>query len=506
MASELFVLKPLPDDEVYDGIFIGSSCFNDDVWDMKEYISVNTRNDAQNKIRFKNIKNAEIKNTVKQYAYYKLGKIKPQSVAANINTKLPSFILYCELNGVRDFSELNIQFLLDYMEWMADENKRSERTLKTVISIIFEIVKVGQVKGWKVPSNKQLPKNKMVELIKKRWQGLENKYKPIPEDVFRKILHCALYKEKDILTKAGIVIQSQTGLRISEVLGIKSGCLSVTEEGYDFMEVYISKTEKGEPIAHKVYANELVKTVILELEAATKHLREKSGLQELFINENKGIYNLKVPHWTYDRLNSFVRRWGIRGNDGELYPLKSHQFRATFVRELIKQNVSINHIMKQFSHVSVEMTMHYLTLQEDEIRKIYTDMVLGPDAKIAGFRAAEIKNTLEPYFKGKTTDEIELFISGLSETMSFNPLPNGICLYDFTRGNCTNGDGCFFYNCPNYITEAKFYPILKRELELLELEMSRYELLGRERDWQRQYIKHKYLKKLVDSLEVQLDD
>ena len=93
MASELFALKPLPDDEVYDGIFIGSSCFNDDVWDMKEYISVNTRNDAQNKIRFKNIKNAEIKNTVKQYAYYKLGKIKPQSVAANINTKLPSFIL-----------------------------------------------------------------------------------------------------------------------------------------------------------------------------------------------------------------------------------------------------------------------------------------------------------------------------------------------------------------------------------------------------------------------------
>ena len=45
--------------------------------------------------------------------------------------------------------------------------------------------------------------------------------------------------------------------------------------------------------------------------------------------------------------------------------------------------------------------MHYLTLQEDEIRKIYTDMVLGPDAKIAGFRAAEIKNTLEPHFKGK---------------------------------------------------------------------------------------------------------
>ena len=87
--------------------------------------------------------------------------------------------------------------------------------------------------------------------------------------------------------------------------------------------------------------------------------------------------------------------------------------------------------------------------------------------------------------------------------MSFNPLPNGICLYDFRRGNCTEGDGCFFYNCPNYITEVKFYPILKKELDLMELEMKRLRKLGRERDWQRQYVKHTHLKRLVDELEAQ---
>ena len=61
----------------------------------------------------------------------------------------------------------------------------------------------------------------------------------------------------------------------------------------------------------------------------------------------------------------FIKRWDIRNNKGELYPLTSHQFRATFVRELIKRKVPIAMIMKQYSHVSIEMTAHYLTLQEE---------------------------------------------------------------------------------------------------------------------------------------------
>ncbi|WP_406541094.1 hypothetical protein ACI7YW_10360 [Clostridium ljungdahlii] len=55
-----------------------------------------------------------------------------------------------------------------------------------------------------------------------------------------------------------------------------------------------------------------------------------------------------------------------------------------------------------------------------------------------------------------------------------------------------------FYNCPNYITEVKFYPILKQELELMEKEMIRYKELGQQRSWERQYVKYKYLKPLVD--------
>ena len=491
-------------DVVIEKVMVGNNCFSDDVWDMSDYTLNKTVANGLKKIRFSYIKNEKIKIVVKQYAYYKLGKVKPKTVSNYVAVLVP-FIQYCDENSLESLRELNFEFLMSFLQWLKNDRKLKEGTRYSILTVISEMIRVGQIKGWDVTPDTFFSQYMVRELINSRKKFADaTKTKPIPTDVFDKILYFALEKERRIPTRAGIVIQSQTGLRINEVLSIQEGCLSTTNDGYTFLEVEISKTEKGEPIKHKVYANELVIKCVNELSEYTKHLREKSGLKELFLVNARGtITNSKSNCWTQKRLKPFIRRWDIRDKNGDLYHLQSHQFRATFVRELIKQNVPLSHIMKQFAHVSIEMTMHYLTLQEKEIKEIYADMVLSPDSKIAGMRAAEIKNELNNEFKGKTPNEIDDIISDLAESMSFNPLPNGICLYDFRRGNCTDGDGCFFYNCPNYITEVKFYPILKKELDLMELEMKRLKKLGRERDWQRQYVKHTHLKRLVDELEAQ---
>ncbi len=506
MQNEALKFLPVAKAE-FEDIIVGRNRFSDDVWDMNDYIPTKTVASSFKKIRFSYIKNEKIKLVVKQYAYYKLGKVKPKTVSQYV-ALLATFIQYCDENGLKSLRELNFDFLTNFLQWLKNDRKLKEGSRYSTLTVIAEIIRIGQIKGWDVTPDTFFSQYMVRELINSRKKFADaTKTKPIPPDVFDKILYFALEKETRIPTRAGIVIQSQTGLRINEVLSIQEGCLSTTSEGYTFLEVEISKTEKGEPIKHKVYANELVVKCVNELSEYTKPLREKSGLKELFLVNARGeITNSKSSSWTQKRLKSFIRRWEIRDKDGNLYPLQSHQFRATFVRELIKQNVPLSHIMKQFAHVSIEMTMHYLTLQEKEIKEIYADMVLSPDSKIAGMRATEIKKELNNEFKGKTPNEIDDIISDLAESMSFNPLPNGICLYDFRRGNCTDGEGCFFYNCPNYITEVKFYPILKKELDLMELEMERLKKLGRERDWQRQYVKHTHLKRLVDELEAQIND
>ena len=502
LALQLQVIEP---DTYLNSIMIGNSRYSDDIWDLRPFFTAKSTKESQKYIRFEYIYDADIKETVKQYAYYKLGKMKPQTVRDYINAKLPMFIEYCSINGIHSFADITLEDYLNFNLWMKDEKKVAMQTGFMSCHVVEEIIRIGQIKGWNVPQF-HLPKTETAnQLWNTRKSMKSNKTKPIPEDVFDKILYHAVHDEKDVLTKAGIIIQSQTGLRISEVLSIQEGCVKCTSDGYNYMEVTLGKTEKGEPIIHKVFINELVKETIAELSEYTAELRKESGLKELFVIRNHGIRALNVDKWNGNRLSHFIERYDIRDNKGELYSLTSHQFRATFVRELIKRKVPIAMIMKQYSHVSIEMTAHYPTLQEEEVKEIYSDMILSPESKIAGLRAKEIKGKLDDLFHGKTEDEIDNVITGLAKTMSFNPLPTGVCLYDFRRGNCTDGDGCFFYNCPNYITEVQFYPILKDELDLLEKEMARLKKLGQEPAYQVQAVKYKYLKPLVESLEVQLN-
>ena len=502
LALQLQVIEP---DTDLNSIMIGNSRYSDDIWDLRPFITAKSVQTGQKWIRFEYIIDAEMKETVKQYAYYKLGKSKPKTVRDYINASLPQFIEYCSLNGIHSFADVTLENYLNFNLWMKDEKKVAMQTGFMSCHVVEEIIRIGQIKGWNVPQF-HFPKTETANQLWNIKKSMKtNKTKPIPEDVFDKILYHAVHDEKDVLTKAGIIIQSQTGLRINEVLSIQEGCVKRTSDGYDYMEVTLGKTEKGEPIIHKVFINDLVKNTIVELSEYTAELRKESGLKELFIIRNHGIRALNGAKWNGNRLSHFIERYDIRDNKGELYPLTSHQFRAMFTRELIKRKVPIAMIMKQYSHVSIEMTAHYLTLQEEEVKEIYSDMILNPESKIAGLRAKEIKGKLDDLFHGKTEAEIDDVITDLAKTMSFNPLPTGVCLYDFRRGNCTDGDGCFMYNCPNYITEVQFYPILKDELDLLEKEMARLKELGHEREWQRQYIKYKYLKPLVDDLEVQLN-
>lgn len=512
LTLNLQVLEP---DLDIDNIMIGRSRFSDDIWDLRPFIKSKTTHESSKYLRFGYIRKEDMKRTIKQYAYYKLGKVKPKTVSGYVASDLFSFIEYCSISEINSFADITQEDFLSFNLWMKNDKKVAIHSGFRSARVVEEIIKIGQIKGWNVPqinifrgiTSNQLWNTKEAKRI--------NRTKPIPEDIFDKILHHALHDETDVLTKAGIIIQSQTGIRISEVLSIQKGCVKTTADGYDYMEVLLEKTEKDGPIIHKVFINDLVKDVIAELEEAKESLRQESGLKELFLAKTairmpaipKGtVIVYKVNGFGTHKLKPFIKRWSIYDNKGNLYPLKSHQFRATFVRELIKRKVPIAHIMKQYSHVSIEMTAHYLTLQEDEVKEIYSDMILSPESKIAGLRAKEIKGKLDTLFHGKTQEDIDETILNLSNSMSFNPLPTGVCLYDFRRGNCSDGDGCFFYNCPNYITEVEFYPILKGELDLLDAEMTRLKKLGHEREWQRQSIKYKYLKPLVESLEVQLDD
>lgn len=544
MSTVTQLFPPLKADSNIDNIKVWSSHFTDDIWDCPSSLIPQAKRHWNQNLSFTSIHSEEIKVVVKHYAYFLLGKIKPRTVNNKLNC-LSIFLKFAQERGIDSFNSVTYDTFQDFnklLVGLCTEGSLTAGSAYQRIKVLEEIITLGQINRWDVPQHIKLKGLSWQYWKKKFKKSVEtNKHQPIPPDIFDKILYAAKEKENNAITRAGIIIQSQTGLRISEVLSLKVGCLRKNSDGFYYLEVPIQKTRKDVSITHKVYCNEWVANTISELQAATEELRKyaKSELQQklevvnnttsLTLAERKttieqlkaadpSIYlflkriagnKIVVPpadKWTTHRLKSFVERWGITDEYGKTYPISSHQFRATYVRELIKKNVPLAIIMKHFAHVSIEMTNHYHTINDQEIKKELGERMLHPDSKIAGKQAKQIKNRIAPLFEGKTKSEINEAVSELSSSMFFNTLPTGICIYDARRGHCTDGDGCFFYNCPNYITSLEFYPLLKQELKLLEAEMARYKQMGRERDWQRQFIKWQHLKPLVQELEVQLDE
>lgn len=303
LALQLQVIEP---DTDLNSIMIGNSRYSDDIWDLRPFIISKNLDLSKTSLRFRYISDTDMKETVKQYTYYKLGKTKPQTVRDYINAKLPMFIEYCSINGIHSFADITLEDYLNFNLWMKDEKKVVQQTGFVSCHVVEEIIRIGQIKGWNVPQF-HLPKTETAnQLWSTRKSMKSNKTKPIPEDVFDKILYHAVHDEKDVLTKAGIIIQSQTGLRISEALSIKEGCVKRTTDGYDYMEVTLGKTEKGESIIHKVFINGLVKNAIAELTEHTAELRKESGLKELFLCRIKSQNNKIAPytetHWNDKKL------------------------------------------------------------------------------------------------------------------------------------------------------------------------------------------------------------
>ena len=111
LALQLQVIEP---DTDLNSIMIGNSRYSDDAWDLRPFITAKTTNESHKYIRFEYISDVDMKETVKQYAYYKLGKSKPKTVRVYINGSLPMFIEYCSINGIHSFADITLEDYLNF--------------------------------------------------------------------------------------------------------------------------------------------------------------------------------------------------------------------------------------------------------------------------------------------------------------------------------------------------------------------------------------------------------
>lgn len=275
-----------------------------------------------------------------------------------------------------------------------------------------------------------------------------------------------------------------TGLRISEVLTLTIDCAWV-EDSYFGKTYYLnrlsSKTEK-EPTKRRILINKETFELIQDVIKKYSHIRDNN--KYLFVRKNRNLSakyskfpsRVSVSDYT-SALKEFIKKHNISyiNKDGieELYPLHPHQFRHTFAQQLINDGVPIRIIKRHYSHVSIDMTIHYAKVKEETLEKDYIKTYIEADSIYTnGNIGNEFKQMIENVRTVKDMDEV---IDTLSKRFGINPLPMGMCLKDFKKGHCDNtgSEGCYYIGCTDFVTNDSFLTNFKRQKILIEKEIER---------------------------------
>jgi integrase len=508
-------LAPIDRNTDFDDLPVGpKSYFKDDVWDLALFMPNQAKRPCQKKLRFNYIHSEDMKFTVKLYTYHMLGKMKPDTVRDRINGNLPAFINYSKANNITSFADITSEIFLDYVRYLKEDyqiatginkgKKIAPQTGYGKCSLIERIIKTGQIFGWwNVPRQEifiHFKPNDFWDFVSEK---KERRSSPYSVETLGRILNAAKNIEQNVVTRCGIIILSQTGLRISEMLSIQKGCIK-KYHGNTFLEISRYKLERGEPKKDLIVCNDMVVQAVNDLKKATVALQEQSGLKELFLNKisklNGKVGVISRESWNI-KLKKFATDHNIRERDGGLCRIHSHRFRSTWATNAVMQGKSTYEIMKHLGHETIAMTAHYIQLQSKFIREQYAEILVSKESKLAGPRATEIHNSITNQINGKTAEEIEEIIVALADSTYFQPLPMGICLFDERRGNCTNGEGCFVYNCGNFITEKKFLPILKKEAKNYQRAIARAKKFNNPLEVERISSEYKFLEPHIRQLE-----
>lgn len=283
---------------------------------------------------------------------------------------------------------------------------------------------------------------------------LKTKY--IPDNVMKQI-EKALFVEKNKLLKSLIEIGIDTGIRLSEALELKRGCITEDFTGKPVLHVVSpkNKTERFIPVSQRV------KKAIQTLEEISEEGRKAIN------SDNLTVYWLakgKPPR--YDRLfqptlrqqlYTFTERHNIRDSDGEIFHLTYHAFRHTLGTEMLNRGMSIYEIADYLGHESLHSTAGYAKLKNPTVQKAY---------KKLGFVGMIVEEISEQSIgKGKSLD---------SNTLRSASLPDGACKKPIdNQGNvCAKFNMCII--CPKFITTPEHLPIHKEHLKRLRADREKY--------------------------------
>lgn len=501
---------PIPEISIdnWDFNVIGDNRFKDDVWDLTQFFhNKKLRAYSSMSLNYKRVSDIpDIVEPIKRYCYIRLGQVKPQTIVQEYYEFSGKIINFLKINNLSSLEQIDTYYFMQFNIWLKQNYLKSEKSIPHLARIahtLLQIISMGQALNFPNISADAIVletsvwdwwgNNKLGREI--RLLGPDDRSIPIP--LWRDILQKA-WEEQNIIeyikgrnktsffsinyAKFGILIQAYTGLRISEVLCLKVGCVEKDNKDRYWLTAEIEKTENT-ATSHKILIPESIYNLVLDMHTITEPLRQGAGTNNYLFYVPTWKRKKETPTSEYksfqptllDRtkwFNLFLVRNNLpttfTNSQNKIIRISSHCFRHTFARIAVaEKNVNPSVIQTHFKHLSIEMTMHYVNLTKNDLKKSYIQGMIESDKIYTqGKEGEQFKKRLSEV---KTVSDLNEAVDGISKLFGINPLPFGLCLYDFKRGPCPHlgVQSCYMANCSDFVTNETFLPNFENEINIL---------------------------------------
>lgn len=333
---------------------------------------------------FSKIKNIPIRKEVKKYIKQRLLS-KHNFVwctATNYMKLLPNFLNFISSiePSWNDFRKLSRKHIEQFIEWLHQyvschlkrRNAHPESYILMSMSIIskfladiqrYEYAMAPEHSVRKLIFPEDKPKTK-----KKSYDQIDHIPQLVLEQLFEKLNH--LHQDFQPV----IWVAFKTGLRISDVLGLKQNCLIKLNEKY-YIETDIEKTYvKGHriPIDHEL-ANILATLIDRSIENSNQDNNPDKYIFVRYRGSRKGLPYEQQVIGKY--LNILANEQNIVDENGQIFHFKTHQFRHTYAVKMLNSGVDILTLQELLAHASPEMTMRYARLLDNTKRKAFESAI-----------------------------------------------------------------------------------------------------------------------------------
>ncbi|MBC2460283.1 tyrosine-type recombinase/integrase [Clostridium beijerinckii] len=356
-----------------------------DVRNLEQYGITYNKSIKEYYIDFIKINNFKIRRETKKYIKQRLitnNKFSWGSARSDYLNYIPPFLNYiCELEPTwNDLKGLERQHILKYIEWLniytkenlTQKNANSKRYIVKALSVIQKFLSDIQIREYDIAPIK----NVRILIFQEDKPNVPKKSNDqidyVPDFVLEQLFDNINNLHKEVVPV--VYTMFRTGLRISDVLGLKRDCLVKLNNKF-WVETDIEKTYVE---GHRIpIDDELANMLAVLIDNGYKYSNEDNNPEKYIFVRYKGSRKGKPysREWVQKKLNLLVIDCNITDELGNEYHIKNHAFRHTYAIKMLNGGADILTVQELLAHASPEMTMRYAKLLDDTKRKVFDKAV-----------------------------------------------------------------------------------------------------------------------------------